>query len=163
MNLKNRRINITEIITILLTPENFVNNPYFPSVLSENTEIQAEFGADNRETFEAEYSDWNITMRPDQILDDHILEFKVKRPYTKLREMANWGYVQGLLQAFLLGKERFRLVVVDYNPSEKRKNISIDKFFQVNQEEAKSLLDEAIRRINTLRELLKPIKLDVEI
>jgi hypothetical protein len=162
MNIKKRRVSLTEVLLILLKPDNIVSDPYFPSVLKENTEIQAEFGADNTETFEYEFSGWNIAFKPDQIFDDYILEFKTMRPYTKGEEQFEFAYLQGLLQAYMLGKPKFKIIIVYYNPSVGEKIIKKEATFETNTEDAEKYLSEAIGRLEKLREVLSSkVKINV--
>ena len=158
MNLKKRKVSLTEIVILLLKPDNYVSNPFFPSVLKENTEIQAEFGADNVETYEYEYRGWTISFRPDQVMENEILEFKVKRPYTKEPELKDFAYIQGLLQAYMMGIPKFRVVIVYYNPSENAKKVESEVTYDVAEGEAVGYLDLATERLEKLRELLVPIK-----
>jgi hypothetical protein len=154
MNLKKRRVSLTDILLILLKPDNIVTDPYFPSVLRENTEIQAEFGADNTETFEYEYLEWTISFKPDQVYDDMVLEFKTMRPYTKGEEQMEFAYLQGLLQAYMMGKPKFKIAIVYYNPSTGEKILKKEVVFQMDKQEAERCLEEAIHRFEELRRIL---------
>lgn len=156
MNLKKKHLNLTEVVTMLLDPKSLVESQYFPSVLHENVEIQAEYGADNRESHEFDFRGWSIAFKPDQIIDDRVYELKVRRPYTKIADMRAWAYVQGLLQAYMLGKSRFVVIVVSYNPSERSKRVEVEREFSVVESEAVKYLNEAIDRFETLRNILTP-------
>lgn len=157
MNLKKKKVNLTEIITLLLDPRMIVEEQYFPSVLHENTEIQAEYGADNKETFEHEYHGWSISFRPDQVEDDKIIEVKVRRPYSKVADLRAWAYLQGLLQAYMLGKPKFVIVIISYNPSAGSKKIELEQEFDVSVDEARNYLDISVGRLEAIRDILKPV------
>ena len=159
VDLKHRRLSMTEAVQLLLKPEDIVDDIYYRSrALSENADIQVQLGADNTERFEVEKNGWRFNFIPDQITDDGIIEVKVRRRYTKGRDQRLWAFTQALLQADLLNKPRFTIVIYSYDDQK----IEHEQSFTFEDQVIRDLADALWHRLFVKLEKLRSTLLERE-
>ena len=135
IDLRNREIALSSIAAALIEPSWIFKEAEIPEeVLEENRKMQYKYGLDEADFFSVDYNGWIIHFRPDGVDDDTVYEFKVRRRFSNLDRLYAIASVQAFLAAHFLKKEKFRIVIYDYEKG----TILIDDEYSMNDASIKS-------------------------
>ena len=156
IDLKNREIALSSIAAAVVEPSWIFRESEIPEeILEENRKMQYKYGLDEADFFTASFEGWIINFRPDGVDEDTVYEFKVRRRFSNLERLYAIASVQVFLAAYFLKKEKFRIVIYDYEKGD----LLLDEEYALKDPSVKAWGETVLNNVKNLLSILESLEL----